>query len=383
MTKRRARSPNLLSRAERSRAERETRQRKILYLVAGLTVVSVLAVLAVGLYQEYVAKPGAPVATVDGAVITTRYYQERVRLRRAELGSLISEMQRQLQAFDPTVEGQQYLIEYFQGQLEQYQAQASNVAFSTLDEVIDEEFIRQEATRRGLTASAEEVQATIEEQFGYVRNPPTPAATPITVTVATTLTATPSPTVMTEEMFDTNYGEYVSGLVKTAGVSEAHFRGIFEVGILRSKLQLELAEEVPRSAEQVHARHILVETEEGAQQALERLKAGEDFAEVAKEVSADTSNNEQGGDLGWFIRGQMVPEFEEAAFALQPGETSGIVESTYGYHIINLVERDADRPLDEATLTEKKASALTDWLTEQRESDRVESFWSSKLVPPA
>lgn len=76
-----------------------------------------------------------------------------------------------------------------------------------------------------------------------------------------------------------------------------------------------------------------------AEEIVKRVRGGEDFAKLAKEFSTDTSNKDKGGDLGWFGRGQMVPEFEQAAFTLKPGEVSDIVESTFGYHIIKLEER--------------------------------------------
>ncbi|HNT05035.1 MAG TPA: peptidylprolyl isomerase, partial [Anaerolineae bacterium] len=84
---------------------------------------------------------------------------------------------------------------------------------------------------------------------------------------------------------------------------------------------------------------------------------------------------------GWFPRGMMVTEFEDAAFALQPGETSDPVKTSFGYHIINVIERDANRALDEAGLDQKKSSALDNWLTTQRNSGTVISYWSSAKVP--
>src|SRR5665213_78093 len=105
-----------------------------------------------------------------------------------------------------------------------------------------------------------------------------------------------------------------------------------------------------RMPERVHARHILLKTEgksdaekkvlkAKADDLLKQLKNGADFAELAKKY-ADDGSKDQGGDLGWFTHGQMVPEFESAAFALKPKEMSGVVTSQYGYHIIQVLEKD-------------------------------------------
>lgn len=88
---------------------------------------------------------------------------------------------------------------------------------------------------------------------------------------------------------------------------------------------------------QVHCAHILVKTEQEAKAVLERLKKGEKFANIAKEVSLCPSGK-RGGDLGKFSRGKMVKEFEAAAFALQKGQVSSIVKTKFGYHIIRRLE---------------------------------------------
>ena len=102
-----------------------------------------------------------------------------------------------------------------------------------------------------------------------------------------------------------------------------------------------------QAPEQVQVRHILIAGTDGdaraqAEKILEELKAGANFAQLAKERSADTGSAAKGGDLGLFARGRMMPEFDEAAFALKkPGDLSSIVETKFGFHILKL---DARRP---------------------------------------
>ncbi len=87
----------------------------------------------------------------------------------------------------------------------------------------------------------------------------------------------------------------------------------------------------------VHCAHILVKTEKEVNNILERLKKGEKFSAIAKDVSICPSKK-RGGDLGTFGRGQMVKEFEKAAFALDKGQISGIVKTQFGYHIVKRLE---------------------------------------------
>ncbi len=111
---------------------------------------------------------------------------------------------------------------------------------------------------------------------------------------------------------------------------------------VKARFEKELADFVPE--DEVHARHILVKTEQEANAIIDRLDAGENFADIAKEVSLDPGSGQSGGDLGFFKRGQMVKPFEEAAFSLEPGTyTKKPVQSDFGWHVI-LVEEVRKEP---------------------------------------
>ena len=126
--------------------------------------------------------------------------------------------------------------------------------------------------------------------------------------------------------------------------------------------------------EQVRARHILIAGKEAAARAqaekvLEEIKAGADFAKLAAERSADKGSAAKGGDLGFFGRGKMVPEFEAAVFALQAtGDLSGVVESQFGYHIIQLQEK---KPASIRSFEEVKDELIKEVSTNVKHEARV------------
>jgi peptidyl-prolyl cis-trans isomerase C len=138
--------------------------------------------------------------------------------------------------------------------------------------------------------------------------------------------------------------------------------------------------------EEVRARHILVENEPDAQAALKRVKAGEDFAKVANEMSKDPGS--KGGELGWFTKERMVPEFADAAFKMQPGQISDPVKSQFGWHIIQLEERrqkqfpGLDQVRDQVTryVVQKSQSEL---ILKLREEAKVERTEPDKPADPA
>jgi peptidyl-prolyl cis-trans isomerase C len=128
--------------------------------------------------------------------------------------------------------------------------------------------------------------------------------------------------------------------------------------------------------EEVRARHILVEAEDEAKAILEQLKGGADFATLAKEKSKDPGAAE-GGDLGYFTKDQMVPEFAEVAFKMYPGQLSNPVKTQFGWHIIKLEDKRTKQPPDFAKVKEQIESFLarkaqTEYITKLRQSAKIE-----------
>jgi len=140
--------------------------------------------------------------------------------------------------------------------------------------------------------------------------------------------------------------------------------------------------------EEVHARHILVESEDDAKKVVDRLKKGEDFAVVAKEVSKDTGSAEEGGDLGFFTKDQMVPEFADTAFKLTPGTLSDPVQSQFGWHVMKVEEKrqkpmptvDQVRDQIELYLTRR---AQQDTIRRLREQAKIERTAAAPPAPAA
>jgi parvulin-like peptidyl-prolyl isomerase len=380
----------------------------------GIVAVAIVGLLAAALIQEYVAKPRTPVAVVNGTRIRTDEFQKRVRFEHDSLQRQLNQwLQLQYQYGSDDDESTASL---FEQQIAQLQSQLENpemLSLDVLERMIDEELIRQKSIEKGVQVSETEIEADVERQFGYVPDPtPTPVVTPavitstavitgsdgVTTTQVTTATATPRPTVelMTAEEYQESYATTMQQLSERLGFSEADFRKLVEANLLEDKLREVMGEQAPTTEEQVRARHILFmpdaeaedqtvaleEAAENAQAAYARLQDGEDFAELAQELSDDTGSKEDGGDLGWFGQGSMVSEFETVAFSLPVEEISEPFTTTYGYHIVQVLERDPARELDEYTLSQKRTQFFDDWLEERRQTADIERFWSDDKMPP-
>jgi peptidyl-prolyl cis-trans isomerase C len=132
--------------------------------------------------------------------------------------------------------------------------------------------------------------------------------------------------------------------------------------------------------DEVNAKHILVKTEDEAKALIAELKKNADFAKLAKEKSTDTGSGGNGGDLGWFKKGDMVPEFAEAAFQLKKGDISAApVKTQFGFHVIKLEDRRPAKPptfeeMEEDLRSQMEREAGAQLVDDMRKKAQIERF---------
>ena len=425
-----------VSRKHMARLEREQIQQRYLMIGAGAVIILVVGLILYGVLNQFVFENLRPVARVDGQNITTGAFQKEVRFDRHR--SI-----QQLLSFASDSMMLQFFGSYAQQIVTRLNSPLT-MGQEVLDSMIEDVLVAREAEKRVITLSEAEVDQAFEQAFGFYANgtstptitatpftfstatlsatqlalvpptatpapteavsetatseaPTTPAETatpeasaaPETATTATpqasptiepTPTITPTATQFTRELFETQAAIYVDN-ASSIDFSTADLRDFIRRQSLRAKVYEAITIEAPATGEFVWARHILVPDQETAQQAFDRLQAGEDFAALANELSTDEGSKINGGDLGWFTRGTMVAPFEEAVFALELGEISQPVSSDFGYHVIQLLGRE-ERPLDPQQLQEAKQRVYEDWLEQAKAAANIETFDSWTSVVP-
>jgi parvulin-like peptidyl-prolyl isomerase len=169
-------------------------------------------------------------------------------------------------------------------------------------------------------------------------------------------------------------------LYKTLGANDADFRSLFRANIFRDKLYKNITTNVPATQEQVWARHILVANKDVAKSIRERLLMSQDFAILAMEFSQDTGTKDKGGDLGWFGKGMMVPEFEQTGFRLNIGQISTPIKTSFGYHIIQVLGHE-NRPLTDSEYQQACEASFQEWLAESQKQTDIKTYdnWLDKI----
>jgi peptidyl-prolyl cis-trans isomerase D len=410
--------PKVQSKKHIARLERERRQVRLIKFIAIGVVVAVILIVAYG-YVDMVYLQGLqPVAEVNGDKITTKEFQARVSLQRNQLLNQYVRYLQYQQAFGLDVNSQ---LEEIQTSLDT----PVSVGQQVLDTMINEILIRQEAERRGISVTSKEVEQFTRSQFGfYPDGTPTPTITPtevivnyptlsaeqlelvtvtpvptesptstsaptatpdselgteMTPTPAPTSTPLPTPTPYTLEGYQERVDTELKN-VEDLGLNEEQFHRLFENELLRNKLFEAVTADTPREEEQVWARHILLADEKTANEVYDRLQNGEDFSKLAAEFSQDTGSAKNGGDLGWFGTGQMVPVFEAAAFSLKIGEISKPVPSNFGWHIIQKLG-ETTVPLSASDYEQKRQDEFDTFLSKLRDESDVKTFdyWADRV----
>lgn len=368
------------------RVEREQRYNQAIKFTTYSIVALVVIVALAGILINTVFVPNSTIVTINGDQILTRDFQKRVKMDRDRL---VTEYDMYLQfAMTLTDPDQQQQYLYILSQIEA-QLETETVGQSVMNQLIDEYFIVKEAESRGITVTDQEVEDYFNSLFGYYPDGvPTPVVTEAvpTATMSPTqlaiITPTPAPegsddeviettgdqpqpTSVSQEDFETNLNGYLDRM-KPYGVDADYLKELIRIQLFREKLDEDLLKGITApTQEQVWARHILVEDLETAEDLLEQLNDGADFGDLAREFSTGPSGV-NGGDLGWFGRGQMVAEFEEAAFSGDVGEIVGPVETQFGFHLIQIVGKQ-DVPADQTTVDNLVYTALSDLLNAYKE----------------
>lgn len=404
------------------------RQDRAIRISALIIIVLVVGIVGYGILTNTVLLPYRTVASVNGEKITAGDFQVQAKVQRVQAINRYMQYMQYAQMFgvqDPLTDSN------FGPLLQKDATRLSSpdvLGQEVIDLLVNDRLIRQEAKKRGIVVTKEELDKAMQDSFGFFPNGtptaaptatevviptlnptelaivgntatpspvvPTPTTTPdpkMTATLEPTVapsatagpteTAAPTATAITQEGYTGLLKERVDGLQKETGLDEAGYRRLVETGLIRDKLLEELTKDMKTTQDQVWARHILVKTPEEAVAAEARLRNGDDFAKVAAEMSTDTGSKDKGGDLGWFGKGAMVAPFEEAAYALPIGKISDPVQSDYGYHIIQVIGH-AERPMTDQQIQQEKQTILTDFLKQLRDSSDVQIFDLWKTIVP-
>jgi peptidyl-prolyl cis-trans isomerase C len=242
--------------------------------------------------------------------------------------------------------------------------QAQQIRKQVLEQLVDGILLIQEAEKQQLTVTSE----TVEERFKTIQD------------------RFPSPEVFNQALSTRGLtADALKQDIRKGALRQEiiHKEVISKVSVTAEEMKtfFQTHPDKYKQEEEVHARHILIKVDANAFQEddqkakdqastiLAKAKKGEDFAGLAKQYSEDTSK-EQGGDLGYFGRGQMVPEFEEAAFGLKVGEISDLVRTQFGYHIIKVEEKKESKALS----YEEAEGQVKDDLTREKAIARYQEY---------
>ncbi len=409
-----------------ARQQRENLQNRYILLISIAIIVIVVGLIAYGVIQQYVLQPQQPVAKVNNTAVTAKQFQTFVRYERLQYIQQYQQYQQFAQLFGSDQTSQSYIQQYL-AQI-QYQLEPANLGQSALDYLVANVIIQQEATKRGISVSDAEVNNQLENYFGYYPNgtptsapttvpvptstlnptqlvlvPPTatPSSTPTQTTAPTTVvtstqvtatptvsstptvvgpTSTPQPTAtpFTTQAYAQQKSTYITNIHTFAGLTEADFRTIFQMQLLRQKVLEAVTTDLSHQQDQVWARQIVSGTQEKAQSVYQRLQNGGDFMTIATEVMSGTQSTI---DLGWFGKGILDANTEKAVWNLQIGQYSQPLQTASGWVVYEALGHEVRRLSDTQYQTLQQTN-FTTWINEQKTAQNVQTFdlWKS-IIP--
>jgi peptidyl-prolyl cis-trans isomerase D len=425
----------LVTKKHLARQQRERIQNRYILITSIAIIVVVIGLIGYGIIQQYVLQPQQPVAKVANNVITTKQFQTYARYERLQYIQQYQQYQQFAQLFGSDQTSLSYIQQYL-AQIE-YQLEPTNLGQSALDYLIANQIIQQEADKRGITVTQAEIDKSLQDYFGYYPDgtptteptsipvptstlnptqiilvPPTATATAVPTATETptpivtvtqeiasptptgvitpslpTPTSTPLPTATpyTFSAYQQDFNTYMSDIHSFAGLSEADFRWIFGMQLLRQKVFDAVTADVSRQQDEVWARHIVVSDQTQAQSIYARLANGGDFVTIATEVYSGTTNTI---DLGWFGLGTLEPNAEKVVFNLQIGQISEPIQTSNGWEIYQVLGHEV-RTLTDSQYNTLKQTDFQDWIDTQRTAENVQTFdiWQTRVptsptIPP-
>lgn len=365
----------------------EAQTRKIVLWGSLITLVLVALLVAAAVLQIFVFEPNRAVASVGGQNITVSALQKQMRLGLNSSYNQYSNMQNAIVQLQQQAQGDEtsgFLLQLYQQQMQQVGAQISNdaVASNALDVLINDQLIRQEAKKRGLSVTADEVQKELESDFGYYAVPltPVPTATPapaVNGTPAPTAEPQPQPTSVSQADFQTKYEsavKYYDGV----GLGAAGLRESYEVKLLQQKLQDALGKDVPDTAQHYQMDYLRFNAEEDAKKALAQLNSGAKFIDVISATNAITQPAVIGSGASfdtWMSKFEAASQFGDdilpALDAATLNKPTGVVTSTLGGFYIFLVNGRQVQKLAENELQTQRQKPFTDWITKAQSDTAI------------
>jgi hypothetical protein len=378
MAKQKRRPVKKVTRRQVHRHKRDEEIQRILIWIAVAVLASIVAVLGYGLYMEKVVKPGRPVAKVNAVEINTQAYQARVRYQRILIREQVGVYTDYLDKIG-TDETFQSLIQQFEATKASLENQLSPDMIllfgkQVLDQMVEEEFVRQEAAARGLTVSAAEIDQQVEQSLGYDRAADMAASESVTETQS----------VMTEEEYRQGYANFKTNVLEVSGLSEDDFRRMMETELLKVALKAQLGENAETEADQMQLTYLATTAEEDAGALWQRIEQGEDIATLMEELNQNDNEQNQGGVLPWMtaeqLSSQVGSELTTLALDTPIGEAAEPVRGPDGLYYIIYVEGHEVRPLDDYLLQQALEQEYQKWLVQQQ-AEKVEYLDWQEVTP--